>query len=223
LEKKDFPEDVKIKCLLWSDRHCCLCGKQRGTGIEIAHIDACGPSTIDNAIPLCLNCHEKVGHYNVEHPKGNKYRPKELISRREQLYDRYTSYLVPQIDFQVVQVSPFPDVGFLFTHVGGAFPARFRVKCEVFLGNKKIGTLKDHYSGQKEWNLNPGHRFYGHTAIPVGGELKDRLEIDTTITIIDVYGREHQWLPVGHIYDPKNNSWFAEPCPLVDKAKQITG
>lgn len=217
MRKKDFPEKVKIKCLLWSDRHCCLCGKQCGTNIEIARIDANGAKTIDNAIPLCFDCHEKIGHYNSEHPKGNKYRPKELITRRDQIYDRYTSYLVPQIDFQVIQRSPFPDVGFLFTHVGGSYPARFKVKCELFLGENRVTTLGGHYGGTMEWNLNPGHSFYGHTSIPIEGELKERLEIDTTITIIDRYSREHQWLPIGHVYDKKNNNWFAEPCPLVDR------
>jgi hypothetical protein len=220
MRKKDFSENVKIKCLLWSDRHCCLCGKQRGTGIEIAHIDANGPNTIENAIPLCFDCHEKIGHYNKEHPKGNKYRPKELISRREQIYDRYTSYLVPQIDFQVIQRAPLPDVGFLFTHIGGFYPAKFKVKCEVVVGDRKITTLGDHYSGEKEWNLNPGYRFYGHTSIPIEAVTsKERLEIDTTITVIDRYEREHQWLPVGHIYDRKSNTWFAEPCPFVDRGK----
>lgn len=220
MAKKDFPEDVKIKCLLWSDRHCCLCGKQCGTGIEIAHINAKGPNTIDNAIPLCFDCHEKIGHYNIEHPKGNKYRPKELISRRDQIYDRFTSYLVPQIDFQVIQRAPFPDVGFLFTHVGGSYPAQFKIKCDVILGEKRLLTLGNHYGGQWRWNLNPGHQFYGHTAIPVSRDLGERLEIDSTLTIIDRYEREHDWLPTGHVYDKTNNSWFAEPCPFICRASK---
>ena len=37
-KKGDFSDDVKLKCLLWSDRHCCLCGKQCGINIEIHHI-----------------------------------------------------------------------------------------------------------------------------------------------------------------------------------------
>lgn len=220
LRKKDFPEKVKTKCLLWSDRHCCLCGKQCGIGIEIAHIDEKGPKTIDNAIPLCFDCHEKIGHYNIKHPKGNKYRPKELISRRDQLLDRYTSYLVPRLDFQVVQRAQFPDVGFLFTHVGGSFPAQFKIKCDVILENKKLLTLGDHYGGNWIWNLNPGHQFYGHMNIPFSGPLTERLEIDSIITIIDIYSREHKWLPTGHVYDPVSNRWFAEPCPFICKIKQ---
>lgn len=220
MRKNDFPEAVKLRCLLWSDRRCCLCGKQCSTDIEIAHIDAHGPKTIENAIPLCFDCHAKIGHYNLEHPRGNKYKPEELISRRDQIYDRYTNYLVPQIDFQVVQRAPFPDVGFLFTHVGGSFPAKFTVKCEVILGDKIVRSLTDQYSGQLKWNLNPGYQFYGHTNILVDAELKERLEIDTIITVIDRYEREHQLLTFSHIYDSESKSWFAEPCPFIDKLKE---
>jgi hypothetical protein len=216
LRKNDFPEDVKIKCLLWSDRHCCLCGKQCGTGIEIAHIDANGPCTLENAIPLCFDCHAAIGHYNKEHPRGNKYRKEELIPRREQIYDKYTDYLVPVIDFQVFQRAPFPDVSFQFTHLG-TYPIQFKIKCEVILGEEKLQTLGTHYGGEWVWNLNPGHRFTGHSALLVPIENTKRVEIDSTMTIIDRYGREHRLLPVGHVYDPKNNSWFGEPCPFICK------
>ena len=39
-----------------------------------------------------------------------------------------------------------------------------------------------------------------------------RLQIDVRITIIDVYEREHRLLPIGYVYMPRENSWFAEPC-----------
>ncbi|MBI4286266.1 MAG: HNH endonuclease [Chloroflexi bacterium] len=42
-----------------------------------------GASTIDNAIVLCLRCHGEVGHYNNEHPVGNKYSASELTKRRD--------------------------------------------------------------------------------------------------------------------------------------------
>ncbi len=126
--------------------------------------------------------------------------------------------LVPQIDFQVIPRA-FPDVGFRFTHVAGSYPARFRVKCDVILGDSKIETLADHYSGEQAWNLNPGYTFYGHKLLHIQGELKERLEIDTTITIIDRYDREHQWLPVAHVYDKNNNTWFGEPCPFIARTR----
>jgi hypothetical protein len=42
-----------------------------------------GENTLDNAIVLCLRCHGEVGHYNSEHPVGNKYSASELIKHRD--------------------------------------------------------------------------------------------------------------------------------------------
>lgn len=42
-----------------------------------------GPSSLENCIPLCFNCHAEVGHYNERHPKGTKYRPGELRRHRD--------------------------------------------------------------------------------------------------------------------------------------------
>ena len=81
--EKDFKQDVVIKALLWCARHCCLCGKACSTGIEVAHIDREGPGTLDNAIPLCFDCHERTGSYDPKHPRGRRYRPAELRERRE--------------------------------------------------------------------------------------------------------------------------------------------
>ena len=97
--KHEFREADKIKLLLWCDRHCCLCGKACGTDIEIAHIDSKGPAEIDNAIPLCYDCHAKTGRYDPKHPRGNKHRPEELKARREQVYEQHTRALVPPLDY----------------------------------------------------------------------------------------------------------------------------
>jgi hypothetical protein len=216
-----FSEDVKLKCLLWSDRHCCLCEKTCGTDIEIAHIDPKekGGDNIDNAIPLCYKCHAEIGRYNREHPKGNKYRPKELKARREQIYERHTRHLVPPIHFEVTQRigmgqerRNFPDVGFNITHLGDSHPVKARVEARVKLGDKDLGMLGGHYGGQKLWNLNPRHTFFGHKHIPEEAAKSDeRLEIDVTITIIDEYGREHRLLPMGYVYVRDGNYWFGEP------------
>lgn len=216
---KDFTENTKLKCLLWSDRHCCLCGKACGTDIEIAHIDDERGNHIGNAIPLCYECHAKIGRYRTEHPKGNRYKPKELKVRREQIYERYTRHLVPPTDLQVTQRIGYsqsqrklPDVGFNISHLGDSHPVRIRVEAVVKLGDKDLGMLNGHYGGEKLWNLNPRHIFFGHKRLPEEVvESNKRLEIDVTITIIDEYGREHQLLPMGYVYVRKGNYWFGEP------------
>lgn len=66
--KFDFKEEDRIKVLLWCARHCFWCGKFAGVGIEVAHLER-ENSDIDNAIPLCFDCHAAIGHYNTKHPR----------------------------------------------------------------------------------------------------------------------------------------------------------
>jgi hypothetical protein len=84
-----FNRDTKTRMFVRCARVCCLCFKQCGTNIEAAHIvgeaDG-GPNTEDNGIPVCMDCHTEIGHYNDAHPKGNKFTPEELRSRRDQVY-----------------------------------------------------------------------------------------------------------------------------------------
>jgi len=85
-----FSEDDKIKVLLWCGRHCCLCAKFSGIGIELHHIEP-GSSDIDNAMPVCFDCRAAIGHYNRQAPRGRKYDPRELKERRNQVYEEHTS------------------------------------------------------------------------------------------------------------------------------------
>jgi hypothetical protein len=115
-----FDKKDKIKILLWSERHCCLCDKPCDTNIEIHHIEQDGKtdeelSNIDNAIPLCFDCHGKIKSYNPKHRVGTSYRLEEIKARRNQIYDKYTRHLVPLVHFDIEQgspnnPSPFPKV-----------------------------------------------------------------------------------------------------------------
>ena len=218
----DFSEDDKIKCLLWCNRHCCLCGKACGTNIEIAHIIPKGQDRsedIDNAIPLCFDCHSEIGRYNKEHPRGNKYRPKELKARREQIYEEYTRHLVPPIHFEITQDLPngqkrrLPDIGFNITHLGDSLPVKVLVATQIFLGNKDLGIPKTgHYSGKQLWSMNPRFGVRGHFSVPDESvKSTERLEIKVKVTVIDQYEREHQLLPIGWVYMRDKNSWYLEP------------
>ncbi|MBM4273323.1 MAG: HNH endonuclease [Deltaproteobacteria bacterium] len=225
--KKDgeFSEEDKIKCLLWCNRHCCLCGKACGTNIEIAHIIQKGKegstSNIDNAIPLCFDCHSEIGKYNAEHPKGNKYRPKELKARREQIYEEYTRHLVPPINYTITQEQfnnpkrTLPNIGFNIHHLGDALPVKALVNIAIFLDGKYIGKPEAGlYAGEHLWNLNPRFAIFGHFYAPkvvVNGTGK--LEVKVEITVIDQYEREHRLLPIGYVYIREDNSWYLEPCP----------
>ena len=43
-----------------------------------------GPDTIDNAIPVCFECHAEIHSYNDKHPRGRKFLPDELRAHKEQ-------------------------------------------------------------------------------------------------------------------------------------------
>ncbi len=195
--------------------------------IEVAHIISAekpGAGDIDNAIPLCFDCHGEIGRYNADHPKGSKYKPEELKARRDQIYEIYTRHLVPPIYFNITQDLPntqpntqkriLPDVGIFVGHHGTSLPVKVSVAVQVFLGNKDLGIVKaNQYNGERLWNLNPLFGVNGH--FPVPSEVVDsteELEIRVSVTIIDQYERKHQLLPLARVYMRERNSWYLEPC-----------
>ncbi len=81
-----FPKGVKTRILVAAARHCCVCHRYKGVGVEAHHIiqeaDG-GPNTYENAIALCFDCHAAAGHYNSRHPRGTKFSPEELRLARK--------------------------------------------------------------------------------------------------------------------------------------------
>ena len=221
--KSDFSESDKVKALLWCNRHCCLCDKAAGVGIELAHLDP-KLSDLDNAIPLCFDCHAAIGHYNKEHPRGRKYSNFELKARREQVYELHTRHLVPPIEFHMDQQGrKLPDVGFNITNLGNTYPVRVRVLINVTQGNRFWGPPNsEHYNGNWLWNLNPGFGIKGHFTVPQGMLLQgDPLRTRVDVTVIDIYEREHKLLPVGFVLKlGERPNWYFEPS---EKALDILG
>lgn len=43
-----------------------------------------GSDDIENAIPLCFECHAEVHAYNDKHPRGRKFKSEELRAHKEQ-------------------------------------------------------------------------------------------------------------------------------------------
>jgi hypothetical protein len=218
---KDFRKDVVERVLLWCGRHCCVCGRQCGVGIEIAHIDANGGNDIDNAIPLCFDCHSEIGHYNKQHPRGRSFSPNELRNRRDQVYEQHTSQLLPRLRYRLTRSGKtFPDVGFTIEHLSGPFPVQVRVKLVFRKGNKTLGVLKanPHYNGTRLWNLNPSFGVNGHFEVPrawVEPESDD-LRVEICVTVVDIYGREHSLLPIAYVHRLEPDiEWYLEPSPAA--------
>ena len=217
-----FSKTIKKTVLLWCDRHCCVCEKSCGPNIEVHHIippREGGSNAIDNAIPLCFDCHGVVPAYNKNHPTGSKYTAEELIKRREKIYDKYTDHLVPAIGCQISQITPlgtkrtFPDVGFTLVHSDDSLPVRVKTVLNVLLGGKRLGSPDTgYYAGNKHWRLNPGQLHHGHFRIHEKAEKsKKRLEVEVNLTITDQYGREHKRQPVGFVYVRDKDYWYFEP------------
>lgn len=87
-----FPRSVADEVFIRCARHCCLCGNYAGNKMELHHIHQVadgGEDTIDNCIPLCLNCHADVKAYNPRHPKGRQFTESELRGHRDRIYALY--------------------------------------------------------------------------------------------------------------------------------------
>lgn len=214
-----FNADDTIKVLLWCGRHCCLCEKLTGVGIELAHLPGKESSSdIEDAIPLCFDCHAAIGHYNKSHPRGRHFSAEELRARRDQVYDKFTSHLVPPVEYMLTQHRPrpprvLPDIGFLIDNLGDRYPVQARVSITLARGMSQTVVPSNHYNGRHLWNLNARQGISGHFQLPA--ELQtdnERLRARIEITLIDIYKREHQLLPMGYIHSMlSGDEWYAEP------------
>jgi len=225
--QKDFKEKEKIQRLLWCDRHCCLCEKACGIDIEFAHIDPNGGNNIDNAIPVCYDCHAQIGMYNSKHPRGIKFRTKELKTRREQIYDKYTRHLVVPVPYVITNlIDPyqpakekrnFPHVTFNIANISDYLPIKLFITLRGILDGKNIDLKleKGYYTGDKVWNLNPQNRVNGNFKIRnsrfVNLKQTDILEIKAKIKLIDILDREHNFLENGYVYNQEGDYWYFEP------------
>jgi len=222
-----FKDADKIRVLLWCERHCCLCDKACDTNIVVHHIEQKGDklSDIENAIPLCFDCHGKIKNYNPEHPVGTSYHVAEIKARRDQIYEKYTRHLVPPIHYEITQIirdqpllsrRTLPNVGFNLSHHGAVFlPVRIRVEAKVILDGKDLGLIEDekgYYNGKTPWHLNPTVKFFGNFGVPseCAQSTKD-LKIEVRVTVIDQYERKHEHLPLCWTYMRTENHWFLEP------------
>ena len=82
----DIADEVLVRCA----RRCCICRRFCGTKMQLHHIiqEADGGSnTLNNCIPLCLDCHQEVVAYNPKHPIGRKFSSDELKRHRDLWFD----------------------------------------------------------------------------------------------------------------------------------------
>jgi HNH endonuclease len=82
-----FPRDQVSELLALCHRRCCVCHRFCGIKMETDHIvpkEEGGDDSIENAIPVCFECHAEIHGYNDKHPRGRKFSPEELRRHKEQ-------------------------------------------------------------------------------------------------------------------------------------------
>jgi hypothetical protein len=68
-------------------RRCCICHRFCGFKMETDHMlpkAEGGSDKIENAIPVCFECHAEIHAYNVMHPRGRRFTEEELRVHKEQ-------------------------------------------------------------------------------------------------------------------------------------------
>jgi len=106
-----FSGPVKEEALVRSRRCCCVCHEFAGLFVNVHHVipeSQKGSSDLDNAIVLCLRCHGEAGHYNSNHPIGNKYSSDELIRHRDEWWEWCINN--PEAPLHKVPISVSPTV-----------------------------------------------------------------------------------------------------------------
>jgi hypothetical protein len=99
---RDDVTDLLVRCR----RRCCICYRFCGAKIETDHIEQSGGDGIDNALPVCFECHAEIHAYNPAHPRGRMYTPDELRKHRDGWLDLCKNN--PEL---LIQPPPDTDVG----------------------------------------------------------------------------------------------------------------
>jgi len=89
LERMSFDRTQVSDLLARCRRRCCICGRFCGVKIETDHMDPNGGDDIENAIPVCFDCHAEIHGYNDQHPRGRKFTLGELRRHKQQWLDLF--------------------------------------------------------------------------------------------------------------------------------------
>ncbi len=223
--REPISEETRIKLFQWCSRHCCFCGKECATSIEIHHIDGDHSNNQeDNLIPVCFDCHAHLGHYNPDHPRGNKYREEEIKARREQIYDKHTLPYVRHVDIQISRRLPdgnFRDWGDTSCTVRSNstdLPIQMRLEISIYEGESKLDiNIGDIYMGKGIWNLNPGTIVFGHFTFSAKEDLDPfEYRVQLQWSIVDMLNREHPMLPTSFVWNDLEGDWWYDPRALYE-------
>jgi len=194
-----FDADTKERMFIQGHRICCLCYKQCGSNIEAAHIEAAGGDDFENGIPVCLDCHQEIGAYDDKHPKGNKFRPNELRSRRDLVYDLVQRGEIAKavVSFQHIAVAPGTK-GFLVPILPS--PGESIITQDDVLGLfRRIPDFDDPKICEV---LEDCHFYLRRNGILTRRQLTELVESKDYLAILRRLYHEHLKRPLGNNLDP---------------------
>lgn len=184
-----FPRKLVDELLVACHRRCCICHRFCGVKIETDHILPAGeggPDTIDNAIPVCFECHAEIHSYNDKHPRGRKFMPDELRRHKE----RWLELCKTKPDM-LLQAARETDVGPLQALID---ELEFNLRVAQHTEPNTLGCL---------FLEEQFRRAIREGAIAT---LKEELKI----AILDAYtamGRANQHIPSVMMHQPDGNAW----------------
>jgi len=110
--KRSDADQLLAKC----HRRCCICHRFCGVKIELHHIvptGSGGSDSIENAVPVCFECHAEIELYNDAHPRGRKFHTEELRIHKAQWLDvckeKPDALLMPQCSLDVGPIQALID------------------------------------------------------------------------------------------------------------------
>jgi hypothetical protein len=81
-----FDRNQVSELLAKCHRRCCICHRFCGVKIETHHTIP-GNDDIENAIPVCFECHAEIKLYDPTHPRGRRFQEDELKIHKKQWLD----------------------------------------------------------------------------------------------------------------------------------------
>lgn len=159
-----FPPKIKQEALQLSARHCSVCHRYKGIRMEVHHLvqeaDG-GPNTLNNAIPVCFDCHADAGHFNNRHPKGSKFSIPELKDARDKWYEFVRTNSIPEklIISEHIQTSYYVLHTFeiLEKTLKNDFSSVNKYRGKTYLPSNDVsklwGNLLDSHKKEYDWNI----------------------------------------------------------------------
>jgi len=180
-----FSTKIKEKILVASARHCCVCHESKGRNLDVHHIlprSKGGEDTFENAIALCFDCHSNVGHYNSNHPMGNKFTIGELKAHKKNWFRIVEEHKIKYVPDNEVDISIIDDNNNVFTPIYVSETTRYYDR-DFFKGLDFMVLVNKMKTGKLTWDhfLNKIETYDDFIEFMNGDDIKKYVKEDEQI------------------------------------------